>query len=179
MPSSILSASRPASWRPVGSSNNFVRPGPRLVLPEAERIRSEAAMKALAEDLRMFQIMERSEFIIMPKFRKQEKAMMKWLALGKDQEFCIKKYFDSFHHAPQKKKLTKLPTCTSPSGSGGTSDQVCVDVDDPEADRVENDLESQGYQMTEEFEQSDNEEHYVDNDQTDAYYADGPCTYQY
>ncbi|KAK0762649.1 hypothetical protein N5P37_005467 [Trichoderma harzianum] len=158
MPSSILSASRPASWRPVGSSNNFVRPGPRLVLPEAERIRSEAAMKALAEDLRMFQIMERSEFIIMPKFRKQEKAMMKWLALGKDQG---------------------IPLRESPSGSGGTSDQVCVDVDDPEADRVENDLESQGYQMTEEFEQSDNEEHYVDNDQTDAYYADGPCTYQY
>lgn len=79
----IFPPSRPASWRPVGSGNNPVRPAPRPVLPEAERIKSEAAMKALAEDLRMFQMKEKSEFIIMPKFRKQERAMMNWLACGK------------------------------------------------------------------------------------------------
>ncbi|KAF3073350.1 hypothetical protein CFAM422_004380 [Trichoderma lentiforme] len=81
-----MPSSRPV-WQPMNTNNsrNYVRPGPRPVLPEAERIRSEAAMKALAEDLRMFQIKERSEFIVMPKFRKQEKAMMKWMAMGKDQ----------------------------------------------------------------------------------------------
>ncbi|KKP05683.1 hypothetical protein THAR02_02237 [Trichoderma harzianum] len=79
-----MPSSRPV-WQPMNNntSKNYVRPGPRPVLPEAERIRSEAAMKALAEDLRMFQIKERSEFIVMPKFKKQEKAMMKWMAVGK------------------------------------------------------------------------------------------------
>ncbi|QYS97660.1 hypothetical protein H0G86_004882 [Trichoderma simmonsii] len=89
-----MPSTRPV-WAPMNNntSRNYVRPGPRPVLTEAERIRSEAAMKALAEDLRMFQIREQSEFIVMPKFRKQEKAMMKWLAFGKDRGVPLKESY--------------------------------------------------------------------------------------
>ncbi|KAH6603966.1 hypothetical protein Trco_007412 [Trichoderma cornu-damae] len=64
---------------------------------------------------------------------------------------------------------------TGDANAADDADDICVDVDDQDAGKVETDLEAQGYQVTEEFEDSDHEDSYIAQNQSQSYYVHSPA----